>query len=328
MGWAGRFFGSGTPNSNVTKKFSLDEDTFSMMILSNPFKSSSCCKGCVCFSFTPEWVLGISVFFIQCILGLMIAYDQLHGDGLYVLGAFNVPVSVTFSVAFGQLFTILLAIMTQTDILVAIKTFHYLRHTKDNSWEEMIDDGKINRSTTTWLVRVFIPLFLKLTEGGLILFITWLLIVQSTNIVDLLKDFTALFVISSIDDLFFVFAENGYLGQDVYARSQDVKDTELRSIVEKDTNETSTSVMYKSEKSWIVLVVLGAIFLTYFGGWSYFAVQQANGSYLEDALGDDFDNCKSSLDDNISIWFSGMGDGTCNENYNTEACDYDLGDCS
>ena len=323
MTWAARIFGSS--NQQITKKYSLDPDTFSMMILSNPYRTSTCCKGCICFSLTPEWILGISVFCMQCLLGLMIAWDQLHGDGDNYTSWFNVPLSVTSFVAFGQLFTIILALMTQTDILMAVKTLHYLRHKDDNFWEEMIaiDDGKINRTLITWFIRVFIPLFMKLTEGCLILFITWVLIVQSDNIVDLLKDFTALFVISSVDDLFFVMGSNGYLGKAIHARSQDVITAELRTTFETNGSSNRDSVIYKAEKDWMQTILVAIIFLTLFGGWMYIAVHQASGLYVENK----YPFCKDSTNLTVSIWFSGIGDGTCNENYDLKECGMDGGDC-
>ena len=45
--------------------------------------------------------------------------------------------------------------------------------------------------------------------------ISFVLISQSSNLVDLLKDFSALMILSEIDKIFFKLARYGYLGEEL-----------------------------------------------------------------------------------------------------------------
>jgi len=123
----------------------------------------------------------------------------------------NVPVRVAPVVRVGQFFIIFLALMSQNDVSSSIWTMFQLRYRPGVDWETTIGED-CPRTFTMWLLRVVLPNCLKLLQGGLILFDSWLVIVQSDDLVDLLKDFTALFVISSVDDVFFIMASHGFLG--------------------------------------------------------------------------------------------------------------------
>jgi len=69
------------------------------------------------------------------------------------------------------------------------------------------------KSTFRWIIRIGAPNLMKLSQGLLVVFVSFVIIVQSDNIIDLLKDFTALMVLSETDNITFNLAVYEYLGE-------------------------------------------------------------------------------------------------------------------
>ena len=259
----------------------LDEDTFTMMMISPmDWSCSKCCcflvLPCALFAKRSSWVFGLIPAFIQLLLCVIIISDQTDLDVVtWAIDGFtfkqgppslNIPDNQPDNYAAvytAQFFTILLALMTQTDVLAATRTFLLLRH---GSWRKTISRGAedtIKEGCFTWIARVFIPISLKFAQGFLVLFITWLIIVQSESAIELLKDYAALFVISSIDDMFYYVAVNGYLGQTLESRAIEAKSVQ---IFTNDSN--STDGHDAKEKSVCAQIFLFLFILcSMLGGW-------------------------------------------------------------
>jgi len=82
----------------------------------------------------------------------------------------------------------------------------------DKLWTDIIgvsDEKK--RTLYTRTIRVIVPLFLKLLQGIFVTTASFFIIVCSFDIIDLLKDYTALVVLSEIDKAAFYMVDFGYL---------------------------------------------------------------------------------------------------------------------
>lgn len=101
----------------------------------------------------------------------------------------------------------------------------------------------------------------------LVLFISFVVIVQSDHIIDLFKDFSALTVISQLDDLVFFLARTGFIGRNLKSEAIRVEKIEFR-----ESKGT--------KRNWFVIrpFILVTIIATMVGGWMYVVVQQLNGS--------------------------------------------------
>lgn len=197
----------------------------------------------------------------------------------------------------------------------------------------------------TQVYHIWIPNILKFLEGLLILIVSWIIIIQSENIVDLLKDFSALFVISTIDNVVFLFARQKYLGEELFEIADRVESSEI--------------VDGKKYSRWIpsvVFIFTLALFLVF---WGDVVNKQKNGHYFNNKypLCHLSDGKKGRVQDTICDielntrecgWDGGdctkfnerypnctvpipslLGDRFCNEQgeYNTFVCGYDDGDC-
>ena len=60
-----------------------------------------------------------------------------------------------------------------------------------------------------WVVHILLPNFIKFLEGILCVVVTFVIIIQSDNIIDLFKDFAAMQVIAELDNVGFWLANHG-----------------------------------------------------------------------------------------------------------------------
>ena len=96
------------------------------------------------------------------------------------------PLTNDIYATIAQLITIILVLATQSDILSALQTLVILRFRSDVAWDEMIGEAG-NRSFNMWFMRIFVPNMLKIIQGVAVLFASFLIIVQSSEIIELLK---------------------------------------------------------------------------------------------------------------------------------------------
>jgi len=202
----------------------------------------------------------------------------------------------------------------------------------------------------TFLLNVLLPNVFSLTQSLLVLLVSFVIIVQSDNIIDLLKDFTSLMFISEINDIVFYVASIGYLGREL---KRDTKRSQSFEITD------SLQVMTLCSR----LIPARVIFLAFLAiallcGWLLIVAGQVSGTYFkykfEDCniptnmvanLGND--ECDGGVLNSIECGFDGgdcvdfnlawpdcyvpdafkVGDGKCDELYNKEKCGYDGGDC-
>jgi hypothetical protein len=190
----------------------FDEDTFSYMML-HPIMSR-------------EWFLGLAAIAFQWSLLLLILLDLSKRS---VNAAFlNIPYIVPIEVTIGQFMGIFICVGVQTDILSSIRMIVAMRNAPGFEWNTIIGlEGDENRTWKNWFVRIIIPNVAKFISGLLVLGVNFITIVQTANIVDLMKDVAALLVISEITTIFFMLAQFGFLGQKFEDTAKLVADYEV-----------------------------------------------------------------------------------------------------
>lgn len=162
----------------------LSQDTFSLMILAVP-----CSK---------QWWFGFCVFLLQFSLLIMIGIDQISSSKDST--PFDVPYKVDPIVHAGQLLAIVLSLATQTDLVMAIMTFMMLWTERRVYWTKLIKVAE-DSSLWIWISRVGFPIALEFLEGLFVLITTFVIVIQSSSIIDLFKDFAAMQLISELDNM-------------------------------------------------------------------------------------------------------------------------------
>lgn len=169
---------------------------------------------------------------------------------------------------------------------------------------------------------------MKCLQSIVILFASFIIIVQSETIIDLLKDFTALLMISEGDNIMFNLALLGFMGGDLSIKAADILNArfEYNSIhegdedsvgeIETDTKGASARDMCNEHNH--LALVFGILYFGMLTGWAYFVYGQFSGI---------FGTLKYPLC-NVPRPFR-IGDGVCHESkpYNTVECNWDGEDC-
>ena len=296
-------------------KEELEHDVYSMMMLT-PWKATTISFG-LCYKHKDtivdisfpniSWITGLSTFIIQFGLGLLIIDQSNKAE----FGTdFNIPVRVDFVVIIGQFMSVIVALMIQTDILVSFRVIALLWYKKgDNAkWKKVI--GEQNDSFSLWCYRIFLPNILKILQGIVILITSFIIIIQSSDIVILLKDFTALFVISSVDNIIFMVADNGYLGVELSDKANEVKSKDLD-----ETEKEKHITCYWLQVKFAVIVLVMLV------GWLYIRIRQSKGYYTEYK----YPLCKEKA--NTTVLNPYLGDGVCQARFFNLQCGWDHGDC-
>ncbi len=289
---------------NVTNN-SLPSDTFTLMMTS-PLLSQA-------------WLLGLLTFAFQMVLIFMIGSDQIQES--VKSSDFNVPFKVDTIVRAGQLFTIVFALATQNDITTSVRFL--VMFWKDPHWHRTVlkrEEGSPPPTTTEWVIHILLSNILKLIQGLLVMLITFVVIVQSDNIIDLLKDFTALMVLSETDNIFFSLAANGYLGSELQMKTIDARDIQ---IVDEASTRDVTSSSASSNKDFLIRPIILLIITTaMIGGWLSIVINQLNGKYFRQR----YSEC--NMTGAFELAKEHFGNEFCYGGpLNTLACEFEGGDC-
>jgi len=131
-----------------------------------------------------------------------------------------------------------------------------------------------------------------------------------------LKDYSALFVISEVDNLFFNVADMGYVGTILSENAEEVKAKKFNEENEKQRN-----------KAWLTSALL-FLFGIFIGAWIYVVVVQSDGKYIKQA----YPLCSlDTMFNETQVFRNIIGDGTCQfpqgEGTNVVECGWDGGDC-
>jgi len=278
-------------------KDTLEEDLYSIMMMTK--------------ALSLEWFLGFLSFSIQVLLASIIIYEQTQTE--FFGTQMSIPIRVPPLTRVTQVLSVILALMTQNEFLSGLGTIFMFPFVNKQKWGKICDIESHDCTRRMWLLRILLPNAMKAIQGIMILVASFIVIVQLTSTVDVLKDYSALFVVSSVDNFFFDFAEKGYFGEKVRANAGKVKDTEFDEI---GVNKTLRALFY----------ILIGIFVS---AWVSIFAQQVQGVYVKQMYplcdhGAKFNNTQKSF---LNI----IGDTRCQfpqgEGTNIMECGWDGGDC-
>ena len=248
------------------------------------------------------WHLGFVVFIVQSLmmalcLSQIVFFDNSSG---LLLGA-TLNASAARYVA--QFCALVLSICWQRDMQASIEMLSMFWYDGNGTWpydKLGLKDGRFR----IWFDKVFFPNVLRFIQGLTELFTSFVIIVQSTSTFDLFKDFTALLLISDIDNVVFSLACEGYFGDHIRDESEKVINI---NVVDKKRKFCGVPVRF---------FVLFVIFILMFLGWVYFVYHQASKSFFLQLYPD----CNITNLEHAANF-------VCDSEYNTAECGYDGGDC-
>lgn len=270
----------------------FDHDVFSLMML-HRVKSR-------------DWALAICMIAFQWTY-LIIILINLVGRGVF-LSTFDVPYAVETEVTVGQFLGIFIVVGLQSDVLSSIRMTMAMHSNED--WNIVIHEPE--KSKSLFFVRILLPNIIKFSGGVLVLVCNFITIVSSRNIVDLMKDVSALLIISHLTEIAFKLSLFGFLGSKLEDHTKRVQ--EMKGI--KDVFNTTTGFFSKVNPRLSVFVVLSLTMLSFV---SFMFHRQRTGFYFYQQ----YPYCALTKEEIASF-----GDGKCDGGkLNSIDCAFDGGDC-
>ena len=219
---------------------SLPKDTFSFIFISRPL--------------SVPFLIAIIVFSFQIAIFSLVSVDVI--DLSNSRNPFNIPTNVESTVRATQVLAIIIAIVTQDDVK---KVILILRdgYTADVFQETFGPDA----TKFKWVF----SLVLRAAEGLLGLLVTFMLIMQSKTVLDLLLNFSAMEFVSLLDDGAFLMLREGYFG------------VGMIKVATQCETEYHVSRLKSLHLSAVYFII---IFAVMFSGWIGVYESQATGEYL------------------------------------------------
>ncbi len=241
------------PSSIITKTSDesddpcLPEDTFSFLII--------CSHVC-----SRTFFLATFVFTFQIAIYALLAYDIT--DLSNPINPFKLPTGVETSVRIAELFAIVVAIITQDDVRKAVCL---IREGFNQDLPKAFDGATKEK----WILSIV----LRAIEGLLGLFLTFLLIMQSTTVLDLLLNFLAMEFVSQLDDVVFLMTREGFLGRLLMNEAKKLSNTHF-------VNHSSELERSTRAASLVTVAYFIVLFAAFLAAWGIILTQQKDGKYL------------------------------------------------
>jgi len=212
-----------------------------------------------------ESFLGILSFSVQIILASIIIYEQTRKE--FFGTDMSIPMRVKSLTRVAQFLAVVLALMTQNELLGGLRTIFTFPYHDKLKWGKICSIHIYDCTLPRWLLRVLLPNAMKAIQGSMILVASFILIVQLTSTVDVLKDYSALFIVSSMYNFFFDYANKGYFGKQIMQKAEKVSNTEF------EENEVD---------NWLrsIAIMLAVAFVS---AWSYIFAGHTSGKYVGQA---------------------------------------------
>lgn len=274
----------------------LSHDTFSLLKV-KPILSLS-------------WLFSLSIYSLQTLLLTMILLQQIQeGENST---PFNIPFKVDPMVRAGQSFAIVVTVALSRDIFMPIRELSSLWINDEKEWLKVTGPLQEKNRYSMWITRILFPNLLQLLVGALNLVVSFIIIIQSDDVITLFADFAAMSVIAELDNIAFWFAEHGYVGDIIMQDSGKVQKVKIE---DKILSIKLGRFCVFNLRMLLLLIML----LVMVAGFVPVVISQISGEYFKMKLPD----C------NIPPWkIPSINDGVCNGGIqNTFMCDFDGSDC-
>ena len=174
-----------------TNKASLSQDTFSFIISAHPWSLPFSC--------------GVFVFFLKNVIFVLVLTNMINYDVRF--NKLGVPVSVSTTVVISQFIAFAISVFTQNDLITAF--IHLFQGHTPNMVKAFSRNGNGGGYRYQWLLAVT---FLA-CDGVFGLVVTFLLVVTSNTVLNVLLNFAAVEFVAGLDESVFYLASTGFLGR-------------------------------------------------------------------------------------------------------------------
>jgi len=248
----------------------LPKDTFSFLVYSNVLSRA--------------FFLAAFVFIFQNAIYFVLAVDIIDVSNRYNMLKF--PVNVEIPVRIAEFLAGVVMIITQDDARKAVNLLQ-------DGFNQDLPKAFKGATKVKWGVSII----LRAIEGLFGLFLTFMLIMQSTTVLDLLLNFLAMEFVSHLDDVAFVLMREGLFGKELQKEAKKLSNTfyHVRLLPGQSTRTASISApTVHSDSSgrcqgchwkctYLQAYFLGLL-VAFFSVWGWIVSKQNKGDYLCHAI--------------------------------------------
>jgi len=224
--------------------YGLEEDIYNIMFLAEGSCSSS--------------VGGAVIVFVTQMMILGLAITDMKRDAPDE-NPYKLPIDVPLQVIVAQYVATIVATMTQADIFTSLHALMVV------GYDASILDHFAGATYAKWVTSNVFRLVVGLTNMAA----SFLIIVQADDVLDIFKDFAALYFITELDNVAFWLADIGYFGDAVKRQVEDLKEIKLLPHSQKKVRQ------------WLSWFTSMTILLLMLAGLSMVRVRQDRGYYLK-----------------------------------------------
>ena len=240
-------------NTKEIEQMDIPKDSFSMLYVGKT---------------RADYILPISVFILQVAILVLILSNMLQESKVRPLSnAMNIPVAVPWTVTASQYIACLVAVISADDLIQGM--LFMCKRIIPSGYSPV--DGELPPISRKWEISNI----MRFMEGLLVIAVSFVFIVQSSTVIDLFLNFAGVTFVGLLDDICFLLAENGLLGQRAKHTAKKVSNFEVYKEIEGD--------LYKKMKL-IRIAVFVVITVTLWGGLSFFVWQQYSMVYACQSL--------------------------------------------
>ena len=235
----------------------LGEDTFSFLISSRVFS-------------TP-FNTAMFIFLLKNTIYYLILVNLI--DTQTKFNRIGIPVSVEAPVLFSQVVAFVISVFTQNDLIISMVLFYqgYSHNMKEVYGNRKNGGGRKRQWTASLCCMVLDGIF------GMVL--TFLLVVSSATVLDVLLNFAAVEFVSGLDEAGFLLSQLGFLGDANKEETEIVSEAEYE-VSNKDT--PFSKIFHTTGLVCVLVIVLGL--------WSYLGYKQLVGAYAARTIIVQFDD--------------------------------------
>jgi hypothetical protein len=253
------------------------------------------------------WWYSIIIYYIQFLLLVLVLARQFSSWDT----PFSVPFRVDISCRIGQFAAIIVTVAIARDVVIPIRELLLLGLNDRQKWCQVVGVSLEQASTLLWVRHILIPNILQFIEGFSVVFVSYVIVIQSDDIIELFNDFAAVQIVAEIDNVAFWLADNGYFGTRL---RHDCMDLKRLQILDEDQS-------YQMGCCRLLLrpFILFSLFLMMIGAFIPTVQGQISGRYFTQK----YPNCRIPDGE-----YHKIGDGVCKGGvFNTFECAFDGGDC-
>ena len=204
-----------------------------------------------------SYIFAVAIWVIQILIFVLVLQTQLEWDEEST-NMLKVPINVTAPVRTVQIVSILIAIFVEDDIRIAVEQCQE-SYTDLQNGQENFRYATPTKWKLSYAARSISSLF-----GLTAIFV---LIIQESNVFDLLLNFTGLEFVSQLDNIAFVLCSNGFFGIELQATAEEVQ------------NKTYKIPTNNSRKQYVRGFLLAIILVIMYAIYSVIWARQLSGRY-------------------------------------------------